>query len=520
MNIPFATVLGMTLVVSLMVTRHASAAGPMRPHVIVILADDLGWGDLGCYGGQLATPHVDRLAQRGMRFTDAHAPSSVCTPTRYGLLTGRYAWRSRLKQGVLGGLSPALIEQDRVTLGSMLQAVGYRTAAVGKWHLGMNWAVKPGAAVAELAIESREQVWNVDYTRPVLQGPTSRGFHTFYGISASLDMVPYTFLEDDRVVAVPTLDRSFLMTRGKDRGGRTREGPTAPGFDATDVLPALAAKACETIDRHAARTPREPLFLYVPLTSPHTPILPSDDWAGRSGINSYADFVLQTDAAVGQIVAALDRASMSDDTLVVVTSDNGCSPSANFAELAAKGHHPSGPFRGHKADIFEGGHRVPLVVRWPGVVKGNAVNDQLVCLTDLLATVADIVGTQLPASAGEDSISMLPALRGDPAAGREQLVSHSINGTFAIRQGNWKLILAPDSGGWSEPRPGNSQTPELPSRQLYDLGADRGESRNLIAEHSQRAEGLNALLEKIVASGRSTPGEPQANRGSVSIEVD
>jgi arylsulfatase A-like enzyme len=453
-----------------------------------------------------------------MRFTDAHSPSSVCSPTRYGLLTGRYAWRSKLKRGVLGGLSPALIEPGRMTLASLLRASGYQTAAVGKWHLGMNWVLKPGASVTELAIEPREQVWNVEYTEPIKAGPTSFGFDDYFGISASLDMVPYTFIENDRVVIAPTEDRSFLMNRGKEQGGRTRAGPTAPGFEAADVLPALAAKACETIDRRAAGSTEQPLFLYVPLTSPHTPILPTDEWSGRSGISHYADFVMQTDAAIGEILAALDRRGLADRTIVLVTSDNGCSPSAGFAELAMHDHHPSGPYRGHKADIFEGGHRIPLVVRWPGVVAGGSVSRQLVCLTDLLATAADIVGTKYPAAAGEDSVSFLPALRGEKAAGRAHLVSHSINGTFAIRQGDWKLILAPGSGGWSEPTPGSPQAKGSPARQLYDLRSDPGERQNLILEHPRRAGELVSLLERFVSEGRSTPGESQQNYGAVEIQ--
>jgi len=496
------------------------AAAPVanaKPHVVVILVDDLGWGDVGCYGGKVPTPHLDRLAGQGIRFTDAHSPSAVCSPTRYGLLTGRYAWRSKLKRGVLGGLSPALIEPGRMTLASLLHDAGYYTAAVGKWHLGMDWVVKPGASVTELGIEPREQVFNVDYTQPIKAGPNSVGFDYFYGISASLDMVPYTFIENDRVVAAPTEDRKFLMTRGKENGGTTRAGPAAPGFEATGVLPMLVDKACRVIDQHAAESTVRPLFLYVPLTSPHTPILPSDEWSGKSKINAYADFVMQTDAAVGEILAALDRAGMTDDTLIVVTSDNGCSPQANFAELASHGHSPSGPYRGHKADIFEGGHRVPLIVRWPAGAIAGVVSHQTICLTDLLATVAEVIGKPLPPSAGEDSISFLGTLRGEGGAGREQLVSHSIDGTFAIREKGWKLILAPDSGGWSEPRPGSERAQGLPSRQLYFLPRDPGERKNLLPQRADRAEELRLALERVVERGRSTPGEPQQNNGAVKI---
>lgn len=495
------------------------AADAARPNVVVILADDLGYGDLGCYGGKIPTPHVDRLAAAGMRFTDAHTTSSVCSPTRYGLLTGRYNWRSKLKRGVLGGLSPRLIEPGRMTLASLLRDQGYRTACFGKWHLGMDWKVKPGKAVSELNIEPREQVFNVDYAQPIANGPNSVGFDEYFGISASLDMVPYTFIENDRVVAAPTEDREFLMMHGRENGGRTRKGPTAPDFDAADVLPMLARKSCEFIARQAegARAD-QPFFLYVPFASPHTPILPTSEWQGKSGMNPYADFVMQTDAAVGEILAALDKHELADNTLVLLTSDNGCSPQAKFDELAAHGHHPSGPLRGHKADLFEGGHRVPLVARWPGQVVAGKVSTQLVCLVDMLATVAELLGQTLPPDAGEDSISFLGALRGE-GGGREHLVSHSVNGSFAIRRGPWKLLLCPDSGGWSAPRPGAKQAESLPPMQLYRLDDDLAERRNLYDREPAKAQELTALLEKLVADGRSTPGPAQPNNGPVEIRA-
>jgi arylsulfatase A len=331
-----------------------AAAADSKPNVIVFLADDLGYADVQCYGGKIPTPHIDRLAAEGMRFTDAHSTSSVCTPTRYGLLTGRYNWRSKLKRGVLGGLSPRLIEPERMTVAAMLTAQGYRTGCVGKWHLGMDWVVKPGAEVSEMNIEPRGQVFNVDYAQPIANGPNSVGFDYYYGISASLDMVPYTFIENDRVVSLPTEDRDFLMMHGREQGGRTRKGPTAPDFDAADVLPVIARKSSEFIDRCAddARAGK-PFFLYVPFASPHTPILPTAPWQGKSGINPYADFVMETDAAVGEILAAVDRQQLTENTLVIFTSDNGCSPQAKFEELAVHGHLPSGPLRGHKADLFE-----------------------------------------------------------------------------------------------------------------------------------------------------------------------
>lgn len=487
----------------------ASACAADRPNIVVILCDDLGYGDVKANNpaGKIATPHMDRIAREGVRFTDAHTPSSVCTPTRYGLLTGRYNWRTKLQSGVLGGLSPRLIEPGRETLASLLKAQGYHTTAVGKWHLGMDWVKLPGKTVAELSIETPEQVRNVDYTQPITNGPTSVGFDRYFGISASLDMVPYAFIENDRVTVQPTLDRTWPLHPGYEPNCRV--GPAAPGFEVEHVLPEFTRQAVNTITERA-RT-GQPFFLYLPLASPHTPIAPNKEWIGKSGINLYADFVMETDAAVGQILAALDRAGVADNTLIVFTSDNGCSPSAKIEVLAEKGHAVSGPLRGHKADVFDGGHRVPFLVRWPARVK-PAVSDQLVCLTDVFATCAEIVGARLPATAGEDSFSFLPTLTATGKSARDAIVHHSISGAFAIRQGPWKLALCPGSGGWSAPRDPAARLQGLPDTQLYRIAdGDIAEEKNVAAQNPEVVARLTRLLEKSVADGRTTPGAPQKN---------
>lgn len=484
-----------------------------RPNVIYILCDDLGYGDVRVLNpkGQIATPNMDRIAHEGLIFTDAHSGSSVCSPTRYGVMTGRYAWRSRLQNGVLGGLSPRLIEPGRETVASLLKKQGYHTACFGKWHLGMNWVLKPGKHVSELSIETREQVNNVDYSQPITNGPNAVGFDHYFGISASLDMVPYCYIQNDKVTALPTLDKSYAMMLGRPQ--QTRLGPTAEGFDANDVLPRLAQEVTRYIEQRSNDSKAgTPFFAYVPLASPHTPILPTEKWQGRSGLNPYADFVMETDAAVGRILETLDRTGLADNTLVILTSDNGCSPSADFTELKAKGHHPSHVFRGHKADIYEGGHRIPFLVRWPARVKGGQTSNALVCLTDFLATAAEITGTTLASTAGEDSFSFYGALvgtRSDPS--RHSIVHHSINGSFAIREGFWKLCLCPGSGGWSAPRPGRDDQSQLPALQLYNLRDDIGETKNVQAEHPEVVERLSKQLETLVANGRSTLGEKQAN---------
>ncbi len=484
-----------------------------RPNIVFILCDDLGYGDVRCFNadGKIATPHFDRIAAGGMRFTDAHTSSAVCTPTRYGLLTGRYNWRSRLQNGVLGAMSPRLIEPGRLTVAALLRGEGYRTACIGKWHLGMDWPLVEGAKPFGDNIEAGPAGWRVDFTKPIAAGPLSLGFESYFGIAASLDMVPYTFIQDERVEVVPTVDNAFPMMSGRE-GRETRRGPAAAGFEAVDVLPTLTRKAVAYIEARGAEAKAAPFFLYLPLNAPHTPIAPSPQWQGRSGLNPYADFVMETDWAVGQVLDALQRTGLAGETLVIATSDNGCSPEAKFAELEAKGHHPSAKMRGTKADIWDGGHRVPFIVRWPGRIKAGTASEQIVCLNDFMATCADIVGAKLPDNAAEDSVSLLPAFLGKAAAPlREALVHHSINGSFSIRQSNWKLELCRGSGGWSDPKPGTPAERALPPVQLYDLATDLAEQRNVAEAHPEIVERLTKVLEKYIAEGRSTPGPAQHN---------
>jgi arylsulfatase A len=400
---------------------------------------------------------------------------------------------------------------------SLLKEHGYATACIGKWHLGMDWVKLPGKEVTELNIETPEQVHNVDYSKPITNGPNSVGFDYYYGISASLDMVPYCFIENDRPTALPTEDMKFALMQGrKDKGSRF--GPGVPGFTTEAVLPALAKKAVEVIGSHAADSKAgKPFFIYLPLNAPHTPIAPSPEWQGKSGLNPYGDYVMETDAVLGRILEALDKNGLTENTLVFFTSDNGCSPQAKFDELKAKGHHPSYVFRGMKADIYDGGHHIPFMARWPGVVRAGSKYPSYVCLTDLMATVAEVLGMKLPDTAGEDSVSLLPVLNGkttEPV--REAIVHHSITGAFSIRQGGWKLELCPGSAGWSDPRPGK-EAKDAPRIQLYDMNDDIGEVINVQAQHPEVVEKLTKLLQKYVAEGRSTPGAPQPNTGAPDI---
>ncbi len=445
----------------------ADAVG--KPNIVYILADDLGYGDAACYNknAKIPTPNIDRLAAEGVRFTDAHSASAVCSPTRYGILTGRYAWRTRLKRWVLGPYDPPLIEPGRLTVGALLKQHGYHTACVGKWHLGWDW---PG--------EGGEKVFD----RPIANGPTTRGFDTYFGTDVP-NYPPYCFIENDRTVGLPTARKEK-----KDLDGQP--GPMLPGWRFDAILPKLAEKAVEYIGQRAADG--KPFFLYFPLTSPHEPIAPSPRFQGKSGISALADFIMETDWAVGEVLQALDRHGLANDTLVFFVSDNGHAIYTGLKELQQHGHEPSGPWRGYKFDIWEGGHRIPFIARWPGRIKPKSVCDDTICLNNLLATCADILGATLPDDAGEDSFSILGPLCGrtPDKPSHEAVVHHSGWGDFAIRRGPWKLIEG--SGGKKV-------------SQLYNLREDPAEKENLYDKHPDVVKELHALLEKYRTSGRSRP---------------
>lgn len=470
--------------------------GGSYPNIIYILADDLGIGDIGAFNpdGKIPTPHIDKLASQGMIFSDAHTSSSVCTPTRYGILTGRYNWRSTLKSSVLWGESPALIHKKRTTVASILKDAGYHTAFIGKWHLGWDWGFDANG--------------KINFSLPVENNPNDNGFDYAYGHVASLDIPPYVYVENGQSTAIPV-----DSTVNEDPYGWWRKGATAPDFIHADATPNFFNRGMKYIEERAATG--QPFFLYLPLPSPHTPILPSEEWQGKSGLNPYADFVMMIDDYMGQLLATIKKAGIEKNTLLIFTSDNGCSPAANIKELTRKGHFPSAGFRGYKADIFEGGHRVPFIVRWPGVVKAGSKNNEVICTTDLMATCAAVVGYKLKANEGEDSYNMLPLLKNEPVTHslREATVHHSINGSFAIRQGDWKLIMCPGSGGWSAPLPGEKETALLPPVQLYNLRSDPGEKKNLQAEFPDKVDEMKQLLTKYIVDGRSTPGEKQLNDG-------
>ncbi|QDV36768.1 sulfatase family protein [Tautonia plasticadhaerens] len=466
-----------------------SAAGV--PNVLLILADDLGYGDPRCYNpdSRIPTPNIDRLAARGLRFTDAHSPSSVCTPTRYGLLTGRYCWRTRLDRGVLGGYSPALIEPDRLTVASLLRSRGYDTMGVGKWHLGLG--DEP----------------TTDFAHPLRPGPLTAGFDSYFGIPASLDMPPYVFIRDDGLVAPPTGTIGDSAHRRQGDGGFWRGGAIAPGFRHVDVMPEIEREAVEFLEGRGDPPPDRPFFLFVACSAPHTPWLPTDPHLGRGGAGYYGDFTAQVDATIGRILDALDESGIADETIVILTSDNG----AHWPEFDVErhDHRANGPWRGQKADIHEGGHRVPLIVRWPGTVAPGSVTEQTACLTDVMATLAAVVGFGLPNDAAEDSFDLSPLLRGESPreAIRPATVHHSVQGMFAIRVGDWKLIEGLGSGGFTAPRSIDPASigPDAPTGQLYHLGEDPGEEENLWNERPEIVSRLTKQLAQLRSAGRSRP---------------
>ena len=482
----------------------SSAADPTKPNIVYILADDLGYGDVSCYNAasEIPTPNIDRLAKEGVRFTDAHSPSAVCTPTRYALLTGRYAWRTRLQVNVIGPYSQPLIATGRLTVADLLRDQGYATACVGKWHLGWGWP-KPG------------QNSQRDFTKPILDGPTARGFDTYFGTDVP-NYPPYCFIENDRTVGIPSESAPV------GRNSFNIPGAMVPGWKLVDVLPGLETRAVETIGKVAKGD--KPFFLYLPLTSPHYPVVPAPEFAGASEAGEYGDFVVQTDHVLGAVLDALAKAGVADSTLVIFTSDNGpeitgeVKPGA-YDRLNQYDHASMGDLRGAKRDAWEGGHRVPFVARWPGKIRPGSTSDETVCHVDLMATLAAMLDVKLPADAGVDSVNILPALLGERlnAPLREATVHHSGRGKFAIRRGDWVLILAPsgdDNRNRGEPdwfKQARGYEPHTAAGELYDLATDPSQQTNRYATETAKVHALTKILKRYVTEGRSTPGPRQEN---------
>ncbi len=474
----------------------SSRPSERRPNILVILADDMGWGDVRALNpaSRIPTPILDRLARDGISFTDAHAGSAACTPTRYGLLTGRHGFRNKASGGsVIMGFARPILEPGRLTVQALLRQHGYATACFGKWNLGLGIPTTDG--------KRPNDTWrptNIDWEGRLTDGPTTRGFDVFHGMAGSLDMSPYVWIDGDRFVAPATVPR---------KNWRGVPGLGTPGWRDEDVLPEVTRRTVAYIEGRQGNP--QPFFLYIPLPAPHAPLAPLPEYRGRTAIGPHGDYCVEIDDMVGKVLEALERTGQAEDTLVLFSSDNGFWRVLDAKGLEAKGHFPSGGFRGYKAEIHEGGHRVPFLVRWPRRIAPGRICDVPVTLLDLMATCAEIVGADLPHDAAEDSFSLLPLLLGTQPHGQPLhpfLIHHSNDGSLAIRKGRWKLARCRGDGnrGLNGFPPG-TKAKELPPMQLFDMALDPHETTNLWDRHPEIVHELLAHLEEAVRSGRTRP---------------
>lgn len=500
-----------------------------RPHIVIIMADDLGYGDFSSYGAsKVKTPNIDALASKGIYFTDAHTASSLCSPSRYSMMTGRYSWRTSLKSGVLTWFAQPLIEPGRTTLASLLKGIGYYTACIGKWHLGFNWPLKdtfiedPKKTVFDSWERSTEQY--IDFSKPITEGPIDRGFDYYFGISASNNMIPFTYIENDHVLSAPTVPRTYVYDTDQPN-------PKSPEWDLEKMDQILTAKAVGVINNHFAKASQKPLFLYFPTSAIHRPCLPTFT-KGKSQAGLRGDKILEFDWVVGEVVKALKKNKAFDNTLLIITSDNGAVPgdalsileqyrndlgnqyylpyfndylpqyqNENGRGVAQKGwltydHSSSGPFRGFKSDAWEGGHRVPLIMHWPKKIKAGTVNHHMVCNTDLMATIADVVGRPLKSNEGEDSYSYWASIL-DPKSKpvrTSMVLATGGSGAYIVRQGSWKYIEAGNTAWGQTFYPNGPLTKDF---QLYNLEKDPGENENVFKNNKERVELLKKVLHQV-----------------------
>lgn len=469
------------------------------PNIVIILADDLGYGDISCYNpaSKIPTPNIDQLAAGGIRATDAHSPAAVCSPTRYGLLTGRYPWRGILKQGVVAPWGTSALERDRLNIPLLLRGYGYATGCFGKWHLGLTWQTKDGKSPVSVG----KGLSNVDFTKPIKDGPTERGFDTWFGVDAP-NFPPYVYIQDDKTVGIPDthVEKAFQLNR---------PGPSLKNWNLERILPDVGRKAAQWITDQAKA--KKPYFAYIPLPSPHYPIVPTKAWQGTTAAGAYGDFVAQTDAVIGEILQAIKDSGTEENTLVIFTSDNGPEVAGEvkpgvYERIGLSNHDSRGGLRGVKRDLWEGGHRVPFIAKWPAKLPSGTTTAETLCHTDIFATIAGIVGSPVPENAGEDSIDMVPALRGG-AGGRRKVptIHQSGDGKLAIRDGSWVYIdhtTGQNNGANGEPpalrTPDHGQPGEL-----FNLSKDPREQTNLYAKERGRAARMKAMLEQVKSAGRS-----------------
>jgi arylsulfatase A len=489
-----------------------------KPNVVIIYADDMGYGDLHCQNpnSKIPTPNLDRLASQGMRFTDAHSASTVSSPSRYSLLTGRYHWRGHLTSGIVSQWGDPAIESDRMTIASMLLNDGYNTACIGKWHLGMLWPFKAGLGQNDstkngwvsISMNGKEN-WTpdaFDWSMPVKEGPVSKGFEYYFG-TGTINFPPYTWIENDRVLEIPVEMLDLKDSKPAEGSWECRPGPAARGWDITKVPIRLMEKTVEWINNQ--KTKSKPFFLYFALPSPHAPIIPDNQFTGKSEAGGFGDYVAQTDWMIGKVLDAIKMNGFEKNTIIIFTSDNGPETYA-YPRIKNFSHYSMGDLRGLKRDLWEGGHRVPFIVRFPGVVPAGSVRSEIICQTDLMATIAAFAGINIPENAAEDSYDMSKLLKGETSAQpvREYIVYHAINGKFAIRKKNWLLIESSTGEVSTEPEwikqmfNYQSDTTEMV---LYNLDTDPKENKNLYTEYPEKVHELSLLLEKIRTDRRSTP---------------
>jgi arylsulfatase A-like enzyme len=490
----------------------ATAADSQLPNILLILADDLGYGDVSCYNprSRIPTPHIDRLARQGIRLTDAHSPSTVCTPTRYSLLTGRMAFRTGMRGVFTGAGGPCMIEQGRLTLPQMLREQGYATACIGKWHVGMTFHDKQGNPLNRNGLEA---VKLIDYSRPIPDSPIHRGFDHFFGTACcpTTDWL-YAFVEGDRIPVPPTgiVDRRPLPKHPYSRDNRP--GMIAPGFDLEEVDLLFLEKSRTFLENHLRDHPDQPFFLFHSTQAVHLPSFPADVFKGTSAAGPHGDFILELDHIVGELTRTLKKLGVARNTLVIFTSDNGPEVTTTIQMRADHEHDGARPWRGMKRDNWEGGHRIPFIARWPGRIQAGSQSDQTACLTDVFASCAAIVGARLPNAAAEDSYDLSPVLLGSQGeeAVRQYTLHQTISLALAIRRGPWKYLDHKGSGGNSyandrlKPFALPETAPDAPG-QLYHLEQDPGETTNLYFKYPVIVQELKAQLEHYKQSGRSAP---------------
>jgi len=501
--------------VALPLAMRPHTSGAASPNILVILADDLGYGDVACYNpdSKIPTPNLNRLASEGMRFTDAHSPSTVCTPTRYSLMTGRMAFRTGFKGVFVGAGGPCMIEEDRLTLPAMLKTRGYATALFGKWHIGMSFFDAEGKRITQGGVKGVKQI---DYSRPIPDAPIHRGFDQFYGTVCcpTTDWL-YAYIEGDRIPVPPTaiIDRSPLPKHPYSRDNRA--GMIAPNFDVEEVDLVFLEKSQEFLRSHSREHPGQPFFLFHSMQAVHLPSFPAERFKGKTGSGPHGDFIFEMDWIVGELMATLDELELTEDTLVMFASDNGPEVPTVIAMRRDHQHDGARPWRGVKRDQWEGGHRTPFIVRWPGKVRAGSTSDEILSLTDIFATCAEITGFDLPNEAAEDSYSLLPVLEGKQGSEplRPYLLQQTISLAMSVRRGDWKLLDHKGSGGSNYERDGEwglkqyalpDTDPAAPG-QLYNLAEDPGETRNIYSKHPEIVAELKALLEGSKQSGRSAP---------------